>query len=145
MVPGGPGGIDGLCGLVDAYGVELRGDFQEFYQLDLADVWRGTITPRRALDLAESLATVPRSRYRAAAMGDSRWMGWSAETAVGADLYDATRDAMLRNLEIWGGKGSAPLYPRPAAAASAVGPDAPAKPQSIADFPIWEWVRATSN
>ncbi|WP_382307277.1 hypothetical protein [Herbiconiux sp. UC225_62] len=141
MVPGGHGGIDGLCGLIDEHGVELRGDFQEFFQLDLVDVWRGSITPRRALDLAESLFSVPRSRYRAAVMGD-RWLGWSSETAVLADVFDAVRDAMTSNAEIWGGKISAPKYPRPAAK-----PDMPASKaasSTIADFPIWEMVRSTS-
>lgn len=144
MVPGGAGGIRGLCDLVDDYGAELRGDFQEFYQLDLVDVWRGLITPRRALDLAESLTTVPRSRFRAAVMGDQAWMGWSAETAVLADLYDATRDAMVKNLEVWGGKATVPRYPRPPAGKSAVDDTEQQKPKTIAEFPIWEVMRMTS-
>jgi hypothetical protein len=140
VVPGGSGGIHGLCELVDEYGAELRGDFQEFFQLDLVDVWRGTLTPRRVFDLAGSLYSIPRSRYRAKALGDDRWLGWSAEAAVLADIYDAERDSMVKNLEVWGGKATAKPYPRPENTTPAVAE--PAKPVTIAEFPIWETVRA---
>ncbi|MGW3956841.1 hypothetical protein ACWEKM_39415 [Streptomyces sp. NPDC004752] len=33
----------------------LRADLQHHYGLDLADVWRGRLAPRRDLDLAEHL------------------------------------------------------------------------------------------
>jgi len=123
------GGRKQLCELVDEYGEELRGDFQQFYQLDLADAWRGRLTAARVLALAGQLASVPDSRYRAAALGDPRFLGWNAAAEVTADLYEMTQLAVGVPL------ANVVEYPRPKVTA---------KPKSFDEFDIFEAVRHTS-
>jgi hypothetical protein len=132
------GGRRQLCELVDEYGDELRGDFQEFYQLDLVDAWRGTLTARRVIDLAERLIDIPRSRFRAAVMHDERILGWGTEAEILADLYDALVDNSVITWKSAGGKASAgQRYPRPK-------PQLVEQAKTIADFPIREMVQMTS-
>jgi hypothetical protein len=100
-------------------------------------VWRGTITVTRALDLAELLHTTPRSRYRAALLRDPRWLDWSGQSAILADLVDALKENTVSMIQLMGGQANAKPYPRPKR-----GGEPPA--QKIADFPIRELVNMTS-
>ena len=135
MVPLTAGGILELCDLVDEHGDELEADFAQFYNgLDIADVWRGQLSPRRVLVLAGQLGTIPGSRFRAATLGGSDWLGWSPEARLLADLVDAVVDNSVVTVKSAGGKTKRPEpYPRPIAAAD--------KPIDVAamtidDFPI---------
>ena len=124
------GGRKQLCELVDEYGKELRADFQQFYSgLDLADAWRGRLTAARVLALAEQLASVPDSRYRAAAAGDPRFLGWNATADVMADVFEMTQIAAGVPL------AQVAEYPRPKVTT---------KPKSFDEFDIFEAVRHTS-
>lgn len=111
MVHGHLGGSAQLRELIDAHGEDLLADFQQFYNLDLADVWRGRIEIRRARVLAEQLKAIPESRYRAADLGDPRFLGFGWNAMVTADLYNLIVCALAA---LCGKKASAKdLYPRP--------------------------------
>ncbi len=57
------------------------------YGLDLADIWRGTLTPRRVVELAERL---PPGRHLPAALaGGAAHFGWDTRTHLLADLVEA--------------------------------------------------------
>ncbi len=134
MVHRGAGGIRGLCDLLDKYGDEIEADFTQFYRLDIADVWRGALSPRRALVLASRLADVPDSRYRAEALGGREYLGWDRIATLLADLNDAITDNSVVTVKAAGGKATRPdPYPRPMAEAEAEETiDVP----TIDDFPI---------
>jgi hypothetical protein len=123
------GGRKQLCELVDEYGIELRGDFQQFYKLDLADAWRGRLTAARVIDLAEHLFRIPDSQYRAAKAGDPRFLGWTATADVMADQYEMAQ--LVAGVPL----AKVAEYPRPKVTA---------KPKSFEQFDIFEAVRHTS-
>jgi hypothetical protein len=104
-----------LCELVDEYQGALEADFAQFYSgLDLADVWRGALTKRRALELAEQLAFEPRSRYRAQALGGAEFIGHDKVAILLSDLYDALNGNTVVTAKAAGGKPKTPdPYPRP--------------------------------
>lgn len=143
MVPGADGGIKQLCDLVDEFGDELEADFTQFYQLDIADVWRGQLSPRRVLVLAGQLGTVPGSRFRALTLGGADFVGWTRDSEILADVHDAIVDNSLVTSKVAGGKPGAPTpYPRPLRKED--------RPQtvdvpSIDDFPIHMVVAMTSQ
>lgn len=134
MVPRPVGGIRGLCDLLDEYGDALQADFRQFYSgLDIADVWRGLLSPRDALVLAAQLAFVPSSRYRALALGGVQFIGWDPNTSVLSDIHDAVVDNSVVTIKSAGGKSQRPeAYPRPQP--KAVAP--PTVVPSIENFPI---------
>lgn len=143
MVPRTVGGIRKLCELVDEFGDAVEADFQQFYNLDLSGVWRGETPPRRALALAEQLATIPNSRLRALSLGDVANVGWGRAEWILADLYDALTDNSVVTVKAAGGKASRPSpYPRPDV------PDVRAAEEvrvpTIEDFPIQMVVAMTA-
>jgi len=134
VVHGRAGKIRELCELVDKYGDELESDFTQFYSIDIADVWRGLLSARRALVIAGQLGTIPGSRFRACILGGPEFIGWSREAQVLADLFDALVDNSVVTAKVAGGKPSSPTpYPRPVPAEDkAAVVDVP----TIDDFPI---------
>jgi hypothetical protein len=104
-----------LRDLVDEYAGELEADFLEFYpRIDLLDVWRGALTPRRALVLVEQLIYTPGSRYRAAALEDPAFNGWGPTESILADLVDRVAALMYITAKANGGKPRKPEpYKRP--------------------------------
>lgn len=92
----------------------MQGDFTEFYQLDIADVWRGRLDPARVIVLAGQLGTVPGSRFRAQCLGGPEFVGWTRESDILADIYDALVDNSVVTAKAAGGKPQTPdSYPRP--------------------------------
>lgn len=145
MVRERPGGIAQLCDLVDEHGDALEADFQQFYRLDLADVWRGAMSPRRALVLAEQLAYEPHSRYRAFALGGPEYIGWDRLAPQLAELIDATNLGTVVAIKAAGGKSEAPPpYPRPAPPKIAKD-DVEEQPLTIDNFDIAAAIRAFSS
>ncbi|MEV7925306.1 hypothetical protein [Kitasatospora sp. NPDC088779] len=104
MAGGHPaGGSAGLGELIEAgHGAALRADFQRFYGLDLADVWRGHLSPRRAWALAEHLPE--ESALAASLAGGPEHRGWTLQTHLLAHLLNAVRFADANNVRVNGGK-----------------------------------------
>lgn len=143
MVPGAAGGITGLCETYDEHSVAIRRDFQQFYQLDIGDVWKGTLEVRRALELLEGLAYEPRSQYRAEALGGGEHLGLDRNAMILADIFDAIQNGTFANAKVQGAKPQKPTpYPRPGVAGGGVpspaadGQLAGPKPLQPADQPI---------
>lgn len=105
----------------------LMADFQQFYGLDLADLWRGTLSARRALILVGHLDDIVESRYRALKRGGLEHLGWGIDRHIAAD----TRDMLLAIGAGLGGEKTtaADMWPRPQSEA-----DAPVEVGTIADF-----------
>lgn len=126
MVPDPAGGIAGLSETYDEHSVAIRRDFQQFYALDIADVWRGTLEVRRALELLEGLAYEPRSQYRAEALDDPTSLGLDRNGLILMDLFDAIQSGTYANAKVQGAKPQKPTpYPRPGAAGANVPTPAP--------------------
>jgi hypothetical protein len=134
VVPDQAGGIRRICDLVDEHGEAIEADLTEFYNLDIADVWRGLLSPRRALVLVGQLGSIPGSRFRGASLGGPEFVGWSRDVGMLADIFDALVDNSVVTVKAAGGKTGRPdTYPRPVAAKDkAQSVDVP----SIDDFPI---------
>lgn len=115
MVRRGTTGIGHLCDLIDQYSDELEADFTQFYAgLDIADVWRGALHPRRALVLVEGLKHVPASRYRAMILGGPEHIGWGPGEYLLAQNVDATNTGTVVAARVAGGKQRNPKpFPRP--------------------------------
>jgi len=56
--------------------------------VNLEGLWTGEVSVRRALILSEQLTLIPASRYRAARLGDPRFMGWTEDTSILASVSD---------------------------------------------------------
>ncbi|MCD7100448.1 hypothetical protein [Pseudoclavibacter sp. 13-3] len=67
-------------------------DLQQFFGVNIEDVWRGLVSPAHVLDLIQGLYAVPQSRWRAAVLTDEpparpqpgtppSWLGWTPEVA----------------------------------------------------------------
>lgn len=97
------GGSQGIGQLIEeGYGGALRADFQRFYGLDFVDLWRGTLTPRRAWTLIEHL---PEDAALAVSMaGGHQHRGWTIQTHLLAQLLNAVRFADANNIRANGGK-----------------------------------------
>lgn len=96
-----------LPGLLRDHGEALEADFQRYYGLDLLDIYRGTLSPRKVAALAANLPA-----------GAATWqeMGvdaaWTAEEHMLALIADTLQAA---NWQRGGGKGKQPKpLPRPA-------------------------------
>ncbi len=97
------GGSLGLGELIeDGHGGALRADFQRYYRLDLADIWRGTLSPRRAWSLSEFLPD--ESALAASLAGGPEHRGWTLQTHLLAQLLTAVRFADAHNVRVNGGK-----------------------------------------
>ncbi|MFI9076065.1 hypothetical protein ACIGW8_06105 [Streptomyces sioyaensis] len=99
-----PGGGSSALGqlIADGHGGALRADLQRFYGLDLADVWRGTLTPRRAWQLTEHLP--PDSALAALLAGGPEHRGWTVQAHLLAQLLNAVRYADANNVRVSGGR-----------------------------------------
>lgn len=73
-----------------AQGEALEADFHRFYQLDLADLWRGSLSPRKAAVLAVHLPPEA-AIYRQGP--DDRL--WSLETQMLASIIDLIRQTQF--------------------------------------------------
>jgi hypothetical protein len=103
--------------LLGEHGHPIEADLRQFYGVRLTDLWRGLIAPREVLVLVEQLASEPRSRYRAAALGSTDFIGWDRLTALTADLFDALQANTVVTARVGGGKAKPPpTYPRPSVA-----------------------------
>lgn len=74
----------------DGYGAAIRYDLQRI-GLDLADVWRGTLAPRRVLDLVEH--GPDDSAFAAQQRGGLEHRAWPLERHMQAALIDAMNSA----------------------------------------------------
>lgn len=104
MAGGDPGpGSAGLGQLIhDGHGGPLRADLQRYYGLDLADIWRGTLAPRRVWNLSEHL---PEDAALAASLaGGPEHRGWTLQTYLLAHLLNSVRFADANNVRVNGGK-----------------------------------------
>ncbi|WP_172384864.1 hypothetical protein [Streptomyces sp. MNP-20] len=109
------GGSAGLGELIDAgHGGALRADLQRYYGLDLADVWRGTLTPRRVWTLSEHLPED--SALAASFAGGSEHRAWTLQTHVLVQLLNAVRVQDVNNIRVSGGKARDPQLVTPPAA-----------------------------
>ena len=98
----GPGSA-GLGQLIqEGHGGALRADLQRVYGLDLADIWRGTLAPRRVWTLAEYLPDG--SELAASLAGGPEHRGWTLQTYLLAYLLNAVRFADAHNVRVNGGK-----------------------------------------
>lgn len=159
MVPGAAGGIAGLSETYDEHSIAIRRDFQTFYQLDIADVWKGKLDVRRVLDLLEGLAYEPRSQYRAEALGDPAALGVDRGVMVQMDLFDAIQNGTFTNARVQGAKPPKPTpYPRSGVPGEGVPTPAPdgqlagprplqptSEPLTIDNFPIQAIVAMTGG
>lgn len=97
-----------LPGLLSDYGDEIEADLQRVYSLDLLDVYRGTLSPRKLMVYIEQLP--PGSATWNATGGDS---AWNVQEHLTANLLDA------QNIGNWIAAGGKPSdkpkpVPRPA-------------------------------
>lgn len=83
------------------YASELEADFQRYYQIDLGDLWRGTLSVRRAGVLASQL---PAGSNLWLAV-DSQAQSWTLDTHLLASILHAVQGA---NWQRGGGKGKKP-------------------------------------
>ncbi len=74
----------------EGHGAALRSDLQHFYGLDLADVWRGRLAPRRVLDLVEHIPDD--SAIQAELRGGRHHRGWTVGAYLNAAGVDASHD-----------------------------------------------------
>ena len=119
------GGSSGLGQLIDdGHGGALRADLQRYYGLDLADLWRGTLSPRRVWTLAEYLPEG--SALLAALAGGQEYRPWTLEAQLTAALVNAVRVADANNVRANGGKVR--QNPKP------IEPPAPAKQKKRLDL-----------
>lgn len=94
----------------------LVSDFQHLYQLDFMGVFRGDLSPRRALYLIEGLANYPESIYRAEVSGMEGVVGYDRNSVILADLVDTVNNLTYATMKAANGKPRKPKpYPRPVA------------------------------
>jgi hypothetical protein len=80
------GKLLGLCYLLREHAGPLEADFQRYYQLDLLDLWRGRLSPRKAAVLAMQLPS-----------GAQTWLScgydnaWTLMEYLTASLIDAVQ------------------------------------------------------
>lgn len=74
----------------DGHGQAIRYDLQRI-GLDLADLWRGTLAPRRVLDLVEQ--SPDDSAFHASLRGGAEHRAWPIERHFQAALLDAVNTA----------------------------------------------------
>jgi hypothetical protein len=102
----------------DGHGPAIRYDLQRV-GLDLADVWRGTLCPRRVIDLVEQ--GPDDSAFRAALRGGPDHRAWTLERHMQALMVDALNTIWWVNAQANSKKKVPRPKPvqRPALAASA--------------------------
>ncbi len=102
----------------DGYGAAIRYDLQRV-GLDLADVWRGTLAPRRVLDLVEQ--GPDDSAFAAQQRGGLAHRAWTLERHLQAALLDAMNSAawILAQVNSKSNVKRPPEVPRPTLSAAA--------------------------
>ena len=73
--------------------------------MDLADLWRGTLHPRRVWHLAEYLPS--ESALQAELAGGLQFRDWNLQTQLIAHLLNVIRAADTNNIRVSGGKAKA--------------------------------------
>ena len=66
----------------------MRADLAQFYQINLDDVWAGTVPARHVNRLIENLVLNPQSRVYAIRQGSMEWLGWDATTSAVVRLHN---------------------------------------------------------
>lgn len=86
------------------------------YGVDLAGLFTGALTPRRALVLAERASHDPRSHLRASMLGGPEHLGWGIGEHLQATLIDAVNTNTVTTARVNGAKKAKPMPPtwRPA-------------------------------
>ena len=74
--------------------------------LDLADVWRGTLHPRRVWQLVEFLPST--SALMSELAGGLHFRDWCLQSQLTAHLINVVRNADANNIRANGGKAKAP-------------------------------------
>jgi hypothetical protein len=99
-----------LPGILSEYGYEIEADFQQYYRLDIAELYTGGLSPARAFRLVTMLPA--ESRFARAAAGPR------GEWRINDYLLAAVVDTLaVANWQRGGGKGRRPKpLPRPGAA-----------------------------
>jgi hypothetical protein len=92
--------------ILEGHGGALRADLQRYYGLDLVDLWRGTLSPRRVWQLSEYLPTD--SALHAELSGGLEFRAWNLQTQLTAHLLNAIRAADVNNVRVNGGKAKPP-------------------------------------
>lgn len=95
----------GLVWLLREHGDALEADFQRFYGIDIVDLYRGTLSPRKAQALALYLPP-----------GAAVWQEAGTDTAWGTTEYLLAEAVDTLRMANWqrGGKGQKPEpLPRP--------------------------------
>lgn len=88
--------------MIDEHGVVLMADFQQFYGVNLQDLWTGQLSTRRALILLRGLHDIDDSRYKAELRGGPQFIGWGEDRYIAAELHDWT----ILLAAAWIGKGA---------------------------------------
>ena len=76
--------------ITDGRAGALRADLAHFYQRDLLDVWRGTLSPRAVYELVEHIPDD--SALQAQLRGGRQHRGWSVAAYLAAAQVDAAHD-----------------------------------------------------
>ncbi|MGO2188180.1 MAG: hypothetical protein ACTH4Y_08025 [Microbacterium gubbeenense] len=66
----------------------MRADLQQFYGIDIDDVWAGRVSARHVLILAHQLTAVPDSRVFALRGGTPQLQGWDSGTVIAARTHN---------------------------------------------------------
>jgi hypothetical protein len=120
-----------LAYLIERYGGAIEADLHHHYRLDLLDLWRGALSPRKVLNLIDHLPAT--SNYIAAMAGDDqlanqehasagprgpRLQDWSPEVAALAAVVDRLGELIRIQIARAGKKPPAiRAFPRPVTAA----------------------------
>jgi len=110
----------------------MYADLLRYYQVDLTEVVAGR-GPRPALVLALVEALPDDSATMAAMRGGREWRGWTKQTSVLSDVFDAI-NANTRATGRWKRRPpTIPPYPRPEPSGKAAKKTGKRRGQSIAD------------
>jgi hypothetical protein len=94
-----------VCGLLDQGRTELIADLQQFYNINIEDVWSGKVSAAHVLDLVSGLWDEPWSRFRARVLRDHpptapetstapSWLGWTPEVSRLTTIVDLVVTAL---------------------------------------------------
>lgn len=78
-----------VADLLALYGGELLADFREFYQLDLTEVYRGSLSTAVVAELVVQLPD--RSRTKCRMQGGKEFVGWDYDRYIQVGIFDALR------------------------------------------------------
>ncbi|GEB50448.1 hypothetical protein [Streptomyces cacaoi] len=73
--------------MIDDHGTEITADFRRYYGLDILDVFRGSLSPRRCLALIAELPLD--SAFHNRQLSDEKERGWDRTAFMLADVIDA--------------------------------------------------------